>query len=359
MKVCVYAICKNEEKFAERWMRSMSEADGVYVLDTGSADSTPELLERLGAVVRRALVRPWRFDTARNLSLALVPEDADICVCTDLDEYFRPGWRAALEQAWTPGATQARYEYVWSFDAQGRDDVVFYYDKIHARRGYAWRGAVHEVPVCLNGAPVFVTAEGVRLEHHPDMTKSRSQYLPLLELAVSEEPQNDRNMHYLGREYMFARRWDDCIATLKRHLSLPTATWEDERAASMRYIAAALAAQGNGAERERWLLRCAAEAPWLREGWVELARYYYECGDSCACLAAAERALTITGRGRTYMSQGECWGALPHDLAAIASWNLGLYDRAVSHGEAALAAAPEDERLKSNLNFYRLGQNGG
>ena len=110
MKVCVYAICKNEEKFAERWMRSMSEADGVYVLDTGSADSTPELLERLGAVVRRALVSPWRFDTARNLSLALVPEDADICVCTDLDEYFRPGWRAALEQAWTPGATQARYE---------------------------------------------------------------------------------------------------------------------------------------------------------------------------------------------------------------------------------------------------------
>ena len=51
MKVYVYAICKNESKFAERWMASMSEADGVYVLDTGSQDDTGSLLRSLGAVV--------------------------------------------------------------------------------------------------------------------------------------------------------------------------------------------------------------------------------------------------------------------------------------------------------------------
>ena len=39
-RVYVYAICKNEEKFAARWMASMGEADGVYVLDTGSTDGT-------------------------------------------------------------------------------------------------------------------------------------------------------------------------------------------------------------------------------------------------------------------------------------------------------------------------------
>ena len=36
--ICVYAICKNEEQFADRWMDSMSEADQVVVLDTGSGD---------------------------------------------------------------------------------------------------------------------------------------------------------------------------------------------------------------------------------------------------------------------------------------------------------------------------------
>ena len=36
MKLVVYAICKDEAQFADRWMDSMSEADEVVVLDTGS-----------------------------------------------------------------------------------------------------------------------------------------------------------------------------------------------------------------------------------------------------------------------------------------------------------------------------------
>ena len=40
MNIVVYAICKNEVQFAQRWMCSMSEADQVVVLDTGSDDGT-------------------------------------------------------------------------------------------------------------------------------------------------------------------------------------------------------------------------------------------------------------------------------------------------------------------------------
>ena len=91
MKVCVYAICKNESQFVERWMASMGEADAVVVLDTGSTDDTVERLRAAGARVTVERFDPWRFDTARNRSLDLVPEDADICVCTDLDEVLHPG----------------------------------------------------------------------------------------------------------------------------------------------------------------------------------------------------------------------------------------------------------------------------
>ena len=48
MKIVVYAICKNEAGHAERWMASMAEADGVYVLDTGSTDGTAERLRAWG-----------------------------------------------------------------------------------------------------------------------------------------------------------------------------------------------------------------------------------------------------------------------------------------------------------------------
>ena len=242
-KICVYAICKNEEQFVDRWMDSMGEADRVVVLDTGSTDATVERLRARGAEVTVEEIRPWRFDTARNRSLELVPEETDICVCTDLDEVLQPGWREKLEAAWRPGAGQATYRYTWSFRPDGSEGVVFWYEKVHARRGYRWVHPVHEVLHWVGeGRPgPTVTVEGMQLDHHPDPAKSRGQYLPLLELAVAEEPEDDRCTHYLGREYLFHGMWDKCIETLRRHLAMPSARWADERAASMRFLARAQA----------------------------------------------------------------------------------------------------------------------
>lgn len=92
-RVCVYAICKNESQFVERFMDSMSEADDICVLDTGSTDDTVEKLRARGAHVEQKVISPWRFDVARSESLKLIPKDADICCCIDLDEQFQSGWR--------------------------------------------------------------------------------------------------------------------------------------------------------------------------------------------------------------------------------------------------------------------------
>lgn len=43
--VAIYAICKNEEKYVDKWMESMLEADKICVLDTGSTDNTYKLLQ--------------------------------------------------------------------------------------------------------------------------------------------------------------------------------------------------------------------------------------------------------------------------------------------------------------------------
>ena len=134
IKVCVYAICKNEEKFVERWVNSMKEADNIYVLDTGSTDNTVKKLKELGVKVTTKIINPWRFDIARNESLNLVPKNTDICVCTDLDEVFEPGWRKKLEQAWTKNTTCARYNYNWSLDENNKPLVNFYIEKIHSRK---------------------------------------------------------------------------------------------------------------------------------------------------------------------------------------------------------------------------------
>ena len=354
MKIIVYAIAKNEAQFAERFMASCSEADGVYILDTGSTDGTPELLSELGATVQVAVIDPWRFDTARNASLELVPEDADVCICLDLDEVLCPGWREALEGAWAPGTTRARYTYVWSHTPDGGDGVVFFADKIHARHGYHWAHPVHEV-LAADWPENSVTIPALRIDHWPDDSKSRGQYLPLLELSVQENPDDDRNMHYLGREYMFHGRWGDAIATLMRHLAMPSATWKAERAASMRYIARCCDALGDWQSAAHWLERAAEEAPTQREAPYTLAMLYYRREDWPLCRYWAMRTLSIAVRDNNYITEPEAWGAEPYDLMAIASWRLGQHEDAVRAAEQALELEPGNERLRENLRIMRCG----
>ena len=71
-KVYVYAICKNEEKFVHNWIKSMSEADGIYVLDTGSTDNTVQLLLDEGVNVVSKKIVPWTIKSkAIQIALSL------------------------------------------------------------------------------------------------------------------------------------------------------------------------------------------------------------------------------------------------------------------------------------------------
>ena len=354
--ICVYAICKNEEQFVRRWMQSMSEADEVVVLDTGSADHTVARLRELGARVAVERIEPWRFDVARNHSLELVPEDVDICVCTDLDEVFHPGWRERLERAWRPGMGQVSYRYTWSFEPDGSEGYVFWSEKIHARHGYRWTHPVHEVLEWTGeGArPRIIPVEGIQLDHHPDPAKSRGQYLPLLELSVAEAPEDDRNMHYLGREYMYRGRWDDCIRTLKHHLEMPAATWADERAASMRYIARAYTNKGETQQAVNWYLRAIAQAPHLREPYTDLSTLLYERQEWDGVLYFTGCALNIKERPGTYICEAAAWGSLPWDLRAIAFYQTGRLEQALEAARQAARLSPLDKRLAENVKAIEM-----
>lgn len=355
MKITVYAISKNEEKFAARWVASMAEADHICVLDTGSTDGTVEILADLGVIVRREEIDPWRFDVARNRSMELIPEDTDICVCTDLDEVFRPGWRAALERAWRPGTEQLRYSYIWSFDEHGRPGTEFIQEKIHAPGVFRWVHPVHEVLERTDGAASWPVAEApeIVLEHHPDHGKSRGGYLRLLELSVRERPNDDRNAHYLGREYMFHRRWDEAIAQLQRHLTLPTATWAAERSASMRFISRCYLAKGDQPEAMRWAMRAVAEAPELRESWVQAEEAAYAGEDWPAAAFFGGKAVAVTKKSGCYINEERAWGAYPWDAMAYALYRLGDLEGAAAATERALELEPGNERLRGNMKFYR------
>lgn len=145
-----------------------------------------EKLADRGAIVCREIIEPWRFDAARNRSMDLIPPSTDVCVCTDLDEVFRPGWRKLLENAWEPGTEQLRYTYIWSFGPRGTPGTTFLQEKIHAPGVFRWHHPVHEALRRTDGQRTWKTAvcPEIVLEHYPDPKKSRAEYLPLLELSV-------------------------------------------------------------------------------------------------------------------------------------------------------------------------------
>lgn len=361
MKVTVYAIAKNEEAFVDRWMNSMREADWVCVLDTGSTDRTVEKLADRGAIVRQEIISPWRFDAARNRSMELIPPDTDVCVCTDLDEVFRPGWRKRLEKAWREGTEQLRYTYIWNWDAKGLPGTTFLQEKIHAPGVFRWSHPVHEVLQRTDGRQAWDVRSdpGIVLEHHPDPKKSRAEYLPLLELSVREDPEDDRNAHYLGREYMFRGRWDDAIWQLKRHLDMPWATWKPERCASMRFLSRCYLAKGNLRNGMVWALRAIAEAPELREPWVQAQEAAYAAEDWAGVCYFGQKAVRIKEKSGTYINEDRAWGPYPWDAMAYAHYQLGELAQAYRAGKAALSLAPGDHRLRGNMKFYRGEEDDG
>ena len=354
MKVCVYAIARNEEQFVDRWMASMQEADCVCVLDTGSADRTAEKLADRGAVVRQEDVSPWRFDAARNRSMKLVPPDTDICVCTDLDEVFRLGWRKLLENAWEPGTEQLRYTSIWSFGPRGTPGTTFLQEKIHAPGVFRWHHPVHEVLRRTDGQRTWKTAvcPEIVLEHHPDPKKSRAEYLPLLELSVRENPEDDRNAHYLGREYMFHGMYAEAIPVLKRHLEMPGAVWQPERCASMRFLSRCYLSMGDRRQGMVWALRAIAEAPELREPWVQAQEAAYAAEDWEGVVYYGRRAVDITERSGFYINEDRAWGAYPWDAMAYACYRIGDLRAAREYGEQALLEEPDNPRLLKNMRFY-------
>jgi len=352
--IAVYAICKNEAHYVDQWMDSMGEADEIYVTDTGSTDDTVEKLRNRGAIVNSINLNPWRFDVARNISLSFVPKEIDICVCTDLDERLEPGWRDLLEKAWTAQTTRLKYMYTWNFNPDGTPGVTFWYEKIHQRQYFRWVHPVHEVLQYYGAEPdIYSLEEKIQLNHYPDPTKSRGQYLTLLEMSVKEAPDDDRSMHYLGREYMFHEMWDNCIDTLQKHIQMPTAFWKDERSASMRFIARAYKAQNYLKESKNWLYRSIAEASYLREPYVEMAQLAYEEKDWPEVFHMVESALKIKDKSASYINEASSWDYTIYDLGALSCYELGLYEKSLNYATKAAEMAPDNQRLQTNLEFIK------
>lgn len=345
MKIAIYTICRNEEKTIERWYESSKEADYHILTDTGSTDNTVALARSLGITVHQIVLNPFRFDDARNASLVVVPADADYCIALDADEILAPGWRDALEKAHEDKIDRPVYRRIEAFNDDGTIATEFNGFKVHRRFGIRWHYPIHEVPHFYGyGTESSKFIEGFEIHHHQNKETSRKQYLPLLEMAVKENP-DARNLYYLGRELSYYKEYERCAEILKQYLE--KSIFPQERSAACRILA-----QAEPDKAEDWFMQSIEEWP-SRESYLALANYYYLRKEWDECHLVAKRALEFNTKPMEFLAEAWAWSHMADDLVAVSAWQLGDYETALKHGLEALKISPQDQRLQENVRFYQ------
>lgn len=349
MKIVISAISKNESMFVERFCASARDADGIYIADTGSTDDTVKKAKKCGAIVHEICITPWRFDDARNAALALVPTDADYCVIMDMDEILKPGWRDELQKAYEAGDDKGlprpKHQLATEYDKDGNPFNVFYANRIHTRYNYRWRHPIHEIIVKTPLEEERYFPINLKMEHHPDNSKSRGQYLGMLETAVDEDPTNPRNLYYYARELFHYKEYLPAKRVFEEYLKY--SNFDAEKAYALRYLAKC---DPNNAEKH---LKESVKLCYCREGVLALANHYYIKQQWKQCFKHSLEAMEIKERLNEFMSEEWAYGHMAYDLAAISSWQLEHWEDALRYGEIALEMSPDDKRLQDNVKFYR------
>lgn len=359
-KICVYAICKNEYQFVDKWLTSMSEADYIVVLDTGSTDGTYEFLQSDIRVhrVEQKIITPWRFDVARNESMQLIPEDANILVCTDLDEVFEPGWASILRSKWIEGFhKRAIYKYTWSHADDGTPLRTFQYDKIHDR-DWIWNFPVHET-LMHRGDPLngdytdhLWVFDEIYLHHYADNTKSRGSYLSLLELRKQENPEDYYGKIYLAHEYYYRSRYEDSINELNEILNNYAEHYTSlEQASCYLFMGDAYAAIQNYSAAIASYQQAILIDKTYREPYTNLALLLNQLGLYHQAIGVIQDCLKNTYRHYTWLERENAWGSEPYDILSVAYYWIEDYKASLHNAELALYYNPTDERIMQNLRF--------
>ena len=191
----------------------MKSKKKIVVLDTGSNDGTYEKLQSDNRIykVEQKIITPWRFDTARNESMKLIPDDTDICVVADLDQVFRPGWGDELRKAFDDGYEQVHGDVIY-YDENGEEATRILSNQVHSNSSdWHWVRPVHEYITCGRNDVNSVVSSNFVIEHHQDTSKSRYNYLELVEAEYKKNQSDITCAIYYGLELSNYERYDEAL----------------------------------------------------------------------------------------------------------------------------------------------------
>ena len=343
-------IVKNEEAILERCLRSVLPFLSSWtVVDTGSTDATPNIVQSLlGHLPGKLHHQPW-VDFAHNRSQAFRfnREQCQYHLVIDADDWLQP--EAGFQM---PPLQDDCY-----FLEVHLDSLSFQRPQIF-RSALPWRyeGVLHEYAECsqpyrrshLKGLRYYCGSGVSARSQNPSKYLEDAQ---LLERALEKDPENTRYAFYLGQSYRDAGLTEKAIQAYSRRLAM--AGWSEELYLSHLHL---------GRLYEDWqrrhlhLVQAYQINPQRAESLVELARLHREQNQWNLALLFAQSAITLPlpSDGLFLEQPAYHWRGL--DELALALHYTGNPSQAarITHQllESGLVPPADQERLRQNLTFY-------
>jgi len=356
-------IVKDECAVIERCLASVRPLiDCWSIVDTGSSDNTPAMIEcAMAGIAGRLHHRPWvDFASNRNESLTLARQflasellaeaSDDYLLLIDADETLVLPPDFSL-----PALSADAYEFEHRF-AELRYART---SMIRAATPWLFRGVLHEyleqtgaTAAGLPGPWVYIRPDGARSRNPQKFQEDAA----LLERALAAEPENIRNWFYLGQSYRDAGELAQSLRAYRQRAQMNG--WEEENWYTLFQIARLL--EFLGGEGDLDTVRLAYLAAYRRrpsraEPLVELARWHRLRGEFADALVCARAAGSMPlSRDRLFVDASAYgWRAL--DEWSISAWYCECFEEGFAVIQRLLKADPpasDRARIDENLSFY-------
>ena len=319
-------IVRDEAEIIGRCFDSVAGlVDTWTIVDTGSEDGTPQLVEELLAGTPGTLHRSeWRdFGHNRSELMQLARGTADYLLLVDAD--MTVGWRGPLPELEAD-----------AYELRHKGDPAYWIPRL-VRGDLDWRyvGSTHEY-LALDGEFSREPLRALVIEHHGDGGSRAEKYerdRALLESELQRDPQNDRATFYLAQTLRDMAHTEEAIALYRRRIEL--GGWDEEVFYSA-FQVAMLSAESDPAASIPLFMEAFELRPTRAEPLHEASYVCRRLGDYGSAYDLAKRALAIpeppdilfVGR-RTYV-----WGS-QYELA-LAAHETSRYEEAIRLYEGLL-----------------------
>jgi len=349
-KLSVCLIVKNEEELLGQCLESLKDVwNELVVVDTGSTDNTVEIAKSFGARIGHF---PWidDFAAARNYAESLC--FGQYIYMQDADEVLVEGGeiiREIVEQGKLDGVSPML---VFSRDPETAKPASTFQrqEMLHKHNGtWRWAGAAHN---WLRG-PCRHEEPRIVVEHLNRPSGDRPNHCDIFQAlrANCNDPNAplERSIFYLARQYFYEKCYHETIAMVTLMLQSPP-SWPIQRARACIMAGDSWRAVGNMDLAAQAYLKAIAECPTTAEPFFCLDKLRY---DQQRWLEAATwfKASTVAEPGGYFVDRS-IYEWRRYDLLAVCLHKLGRFEDARRYGAKALAARPNDERLKRNMEYY-------